>query len=373
MRVFELCALSALSLILGGCAQPGAPRPPSLELPKPPSDLRAARKGNLVTLVWNEPKLTTDHETVRSLGPTRICRAAAEITTCGDPVATAPAPVLPSKKSRQKSQAKTTSMLQTFTDKLPSSALSDSPDADVIYAVEVLNRNGRGAGPSNRVHIPAIRTLAPPTDFAAQPNEDGILLTWTSAGEPAQISGAKFRYRIYRRDESRQQEMAVGEVPVDAAGAAHFLDVIEWEKTYLYRITAVSIVTRPSGEVQIEGDDSAAVRVVAHDIFPPEAPAGLQAVYSGEGQRPFIDLVWAPVTSADLAGYNIYRREASSEGNGAVTAMVKLNTDLVKTPSYRDNAVTSGKTYVYSASSVDVRGNESARSEEASETAPASN
>ena len=132
----------------------------------------------------------------------------------------------------------------------------------------------------------------------------------------------------------------------------------------------MTIVVRPSGEVQIEGDDSPTMRVVAHDVFPPAVPVGVQAVYSGEGQKPFIDLIWAPVTSADLAGYNLYRSEANG---GEVTTMVKLNSELVKTPSYRDSAVNGGKTYVYSVSSVDVRGNESAKSEEASETVPANN
>jgi len=93
------------------------------------------------------------------------------------------------------------------------------------------------------------------------------------------------------------------------------------------------------------------VRVVAHDVFPPSVPAGLQAAYSGEGQKPFIDLIWAPVTNADLAGYNVYR----SETNGAA---VKLNSGLLKSPSYRDSAVASGKTYTYAVSAVDVRGNE---------------
>jgi fibronectin type 3 domain-containing protein len=93
----------------------------------------------------------------------------------------------------------------------------------------------------------------------------------------------------------------------------------------------------------------------------------LQAAYSGEGQRAFIDLIWAPVTSADLAGYNVYR----SETNGAETeVMVKLNSEPAKSPSYRDLAVASGKSYTYSVSAVDVRGNESQRSEETSEPVP---
>jgi fibronectin type 3 domain-containing protein len=89
----------------------------------------------------------------------------------------------------------------------------------------------------------------------------------------------------------------------------------------------------------------------------------LQAGYSGEGQKPFIDLIWAPVTNADLAGYNVYRRE------GAGLA-IKLNSELVKSPAYRDFAVISGKTYSYSVSAADVRGNESQRSEQTSEPVP---
>ena len=314
--------------------------------------------------------MTTDHEGLRSLGPTRICRSIeADITACDNPVATVPPPATGPKKSGQKPLARQ-SLPQTFRGSLPPSVLGDNPEADLTFAVEVLNRGARGAGPSNRVHIPAIMTLPAPADLAAQPNEDGVLLTWTSTVKQSANSGVQFRYRVYRRDEGTGKEMVAGEVPAGGVGAANFLDAIEWEKTYLYRITALSIVSRKGGEVQIEGDDSPAVRVVAHDVFPPAVPVGLQAVYSGEGQKPFIDLIWAPVTSADLAGYNVCRNDANSAE--AKTA-VKLNSELVKTPSYRDSAVSPGKTYVYSVSAVDVRGNESARSEAASETVPAAN
>jgi hypothetical protein len=49
---------------------------------------------------------------------------------------------------------------------------------------------------------------------------------------------------------------------------------------------------------------------------------------------------------------------------------VKVNGELVETPAYRDANVATGRKYLYSVAAVDVRGNESARSEEAGETVP---
>jgi hypothetical protein len=252
------------------------------------------------------------------------------------------------------------------TDTIPGSELSDNPNAEITYAVETLNHNERGAGLSNRVRVPAVRTLPAPADLEVQLTDDGVALTWTSTGYPPAQDGVQHRYRIYRRDEGTGKDAIAGEMALGTPGPAYFLDGAEWEKTYLYRVTAVTILSRPGSEVQIEGDDSPVVRVVAHDILPPPVPAELEAVYSGEGQKPFIDLIWAPVTSADLAGYNVYRSEANGE-------TIKLNSALVKAPAYRDSAVTPGSTYTYAVSAVDARGNESARSDKAGETAPKNN
>jgi hypothetical protein len=349
--------------LLAGCAQTGTPLPPSLELPRPPSDLRADRKASSVILTWEEPTLTTDHQSVRYLGPTQICRLDdPKATTCGVPVQILPPPATTSRKSAKKAQKKQGAPVA-FKDTLPASLLSDDPDAEITYAVEVLNRNARSAGLSNRVEVPAIRTLPAPADVSAELNDDGVLLKWTSSGAPPSKPNLQYRYRIYRREESVAKDAVAGEIPVGIAGPEHFLDSIEWEKTYIYRITAVSIITKATGEVQVEGDDSPTVRVVAHDVFPPSVPAGLQAVYSGEGQKSFIDLIWAPVASADLAGYNVYRSESGG-------VFVKINSEFVKTPFYRDATVLSGKTYSYAVSAVDVRQNESARSETAAESVP---
>jgi hypothetical protein len=369
--LIKVIAPTALCLLLASCAQLGPPLPPSLELPKPPSDLRAVRKGNRVTLSWSASTLTTDHQSVRYIGPTLVCRSTeSEITECKSPVDKLPAPPIatgrrtPKKTATQKANAPHPDP-ETATDTLPAALETQDPAADITYAVEVLNRNRRSGGLSNRVHVPAVLTLPPPADLSAELTGDGVILTWTSAAQPAP-AGLQFLYRIYRRDETSGKDAIAGEVPVlsDATQPAHFTDsAFEWEKTYLYRVTAVSVVKRPDSAVQVEGDDTPPVRVVAHDIFPPSVPAGLQAVFSGEGQKPFIDLIWAPVTNADLAGYNVFRRE----GDGIA---VKLNRELVKSPAYRDTEVTAGKTYTYSVSAMDVRGNESGKSEESSEAVP---
>jgi len=115
--------------------------------------------------------------------------------------------------------------------------------------------------------------------------------------------------------------------------------------------------------VNAEGDDSPVQKVLTKDIYPPAVPAGLQAVFSGPGQTAFIDLLWAPVSDVDLAGYNVYRHEDGGPS-------VKINADLVKAPAFRDNNVTAGRTYRYSVSAVDERGNESAHSEETGESVP---
>ena len=354
----KFIVLSALCLLLVSCAQTGPPLPPSLELPRPPSDLRARRKGNTVTLTWSEPTLTTDGQSVRLLGVTRICRTAqTEMTACGSPAGEGAAPqdrAAPSGPAKR----------QSFTDSLPAAVLEQDPTGEVTYAVEVLNRDGRGAGLSNQVHVLAVPTLAPPENPTVELTREGVVVSWASAGETTSVPGVQHRYRIYRREDGSEKELIAGEVPAGEAGPQRLVDSsIEWEKTYLYWITAVSIVTRSGSSAQVEGEDSAPLRIAAHDVFPPAVPSGLQAATSGEGQKPFIDLIWAPVADADLAGYNVYRREVKG-------VAAKLNSELVKSPAYRDSAVSAGTTYLYSVSAVDIRGNEGERSQEASESVP---
>jgi hypothetical protein len=255
---------------------------------------------------------------------------------------------------------------RSYVDPLPERLQSDDPSAFVTYAVEVLNAAGRGAGLSNRVRISLARTQPPPQDFAARVTGQGIVLTWTNElSAPAPASSVHYVYRVYRRLDDSLQQILAGEVPAGSERNLSLTDSsIEWEKTYEYHAnTVTAIVQENKSQLQIEGDDTAEIKVFAHDIFPPAVPAGLQAVASGPGQKTFIDLVWSPVSDIDLEGYNVYRRENGGDA-------VRVNSEPVKTPAYRDANVMSGKRYFYSVSAVDIRGNESERSEEAGETIP---
>ncbi|HEY8670456.1 MAG TPA: hypothetical protein VIL63_06445, partial [Terriglobales bacterium] len=239
-----------------------------------------------------------------------------------------------------------------------------SPLANLTYAVEVLNDRGRSAGLSNRVQVPAATALPPPANFTAEVTAEGIALSWKPVPRQGN-SGLHYLYRIYRHDESSKTEIVAGEFPLDASSDLQLLDRnFEWEKKYSYHATVVTLITGKSGsETQVEGDDTTNVTVFAHDIFPPAVPSGLQAVFSSEDEKLFVDLIWNPDTENDLAGYNIFRHE----GGGPP---VKINSDLVKLPAFRDHNVSAGKKYFYSVSAVDIRRNESARSEEANETVP---
>ncbi|MGA9811382.1 MAG: hypothetical protein WBQ64_01315, partial [Terriglobales bacterium] len=89
-----ICVLGSAALV--SCGAPGIPIPPSLELAKPVSDLRAARKGDKVYLAWTVPSRTVDRQSVRHPGVTRICRSLnVSVADCKNPVAEVPASPLP--------------------------------------------------------------------------------------------------------------------------------------------------------------------------------------------------------------------------------------------------------------------------------------
>ncbi|MGC2194076.1 MAG: hypothetical protein WA628_05330, partial [Terriglobales bacterium] len=191
-----VCTVFLLATLLAGCASVQAPLPPSLQLPKPPVDLRAVRKGNRVYLFWSVPTQTVDRQNIRRQGPTRACRSLeALMSTCGTPVGNvAPAAMM----EQPKNAVGPTSQQASFVDKLPADLQQENPTRMITYAVEALNLHARSAGLSNQVQLPLAPTLPPPTNFRADVTADGVMLSW-DCEQAESRPNIQYLYRIYRR------------------------------------------------------------------------------------------------------------------------------------------------------------------------------
>ncbi len=363
MRLRPLIFLVALAGIVGcaGCGTPGAVQLPSLNLARPAEDLTASRKGNTVRLEWTLPAKNTDRTLVqlKHLGDTLVCRheGTTLMSSCGEVGSVTP----PKGPQRKKGDPETKSRM-TYSDTLPLQLEEKDPAGFATYAVEIMNDKGRSAGLSNQVVIPLAPTIAPPAQVSAEVGADGVTVSWSEGVAGTPPDGLTFRYRIERRPAGAGGYIAISDL--DPASDGSYLDrTFEWETKYEYRVTSVTDVHAAGRQASVEGDDSPAIEVFTKDIYPPAQPVGLQAVFSSVGQKPFVDLTWAPNSETDVAGYNVFRRTAGAEWQ-------KLNQKPTQVPSFRDETVKPGTKYEYSVSAVDLRGNEGQRSKSAAETVP---
>jgi len=358
-RLSILAGCLPLLALLTGCGTPGAPQLPSLQLARPVDDLTASRKGNRVQLDWTLPRKNTDQTLVKNIPQTRICRHEGTGLMSG---CTVVATVQNPKPEEKNKGEQTPAVRMKYVDALPAQLGEQSPAGFVRYAVEILNTRERSAGLSNQVLIPVAPTLAPPEQLTAKVEADGVLISWTSASVPPAPPGLTYRYRVMRSPAGTNAFLALADLEPEQEG--FYLDkTFAWETKYQYRVTSMTLVHSQGINMVVEGDDSEAVEIFTRDIYPPAQPTGVQAVFSSVGQKPFVDLTWAPNMESDLAGYNVFRRVEGGEAT-------KLNSQLVLVPSFRDEAVVPGKTYIYYVSAVDLRGNESPRSAETKEVVP---
>ena len=223
-----------------------------------------------------------------------------------------------------------------YVDKLPPQLGMENPAGFVMYAVEEVNARGRSAGLSNQVSIPVTPTIAAPDKVVRLGQRRGRAI---SRGRDPRLRRRRRESRISIAScggRWRAAYIVLDDVAPSATGS--YLDkTFGWEQKYEYRITTLSQVHANGLNAAVEGDDSKPVEVFTRDIYPPAQPAGLQAVFSSVGQKPFIDLTWAPNMESDLAGYNVFRWIRGRQAQ-------KLNTQPVQVPSYRDEMSSAGKT-----------------------------
>jgi hypothetical protein len=360
----ELIALFAATSALAGCGMPGAPLPPSLDLPIPVNDLAAVRTGGQVTLAWTMPTKTTDKVLLKGNIAVRVCRNETSAARCSVAATLQLAPGADA----------------SLTDTLPT-PLASGPPRVLTYSVELVNRKGRSAGLSNPVKI--LAGEAPPAieNLTAEMKRDGVFLRWA----PAPTEAPSIAIRLVRRlisppgtksdqgpmsqpAEPLEQTLLVA--PTDLADRA--LDSsIRFGETYVYRAQRVARVTVGGSTLELASPLSPPLRIDAVNVFPPSAPKGLAAVATAaeNGSRPAIDLSWLPGAEPNLAGYIVYRRDVGA--SSAASAWQRISpAQPVVGPGYHDSSVQPGHSYAYCVTAIDQDGRESARSAEASDTVP---
>ncbi|HET6168616.1 MAG TPA: hypothetical protein VFE01_00490 [Terracidiphilus sp.] len=345
----------ALAAGLAGCGTPGAPQPPSLDLPDRVTDLAATRTGNQVALTWTMPRKNTDKLLLKIDVNVNVCRK--EDTGPCQP-ANGPLLLAPGADGH-------------FSETLPSTLSSGAP-RKLSYVVELKNRSGRSAGLSNAAVVAAGEAPPPITGLTAEVRKVGVVLRWKPDENDVAI---RLHRLLLNPPAAKPKEGLMAPAPepveqdllVEAGSQGQALDEsVRFGESYEYRAQRVIPVEADGQKLQLDGEFSQPVRVEVKDVFPPALPNGLAAVASeGEnGAGPAIDLSWQPNTETDLAGYIVYRRE----DDGAWQRISPPQP--VVGPAFHDAQVQPGHSYRYAVSAVDQGGHESARSPEAQETVP---
>jgi len=356
-RWVAMVPAALLATLLAGCGTPGAPLPPSLNLPNPVTNLTAVRTGEHVALTWTMPRRNTDKLLLKGEIDVSVCRKEGA-------GACEPAGHL----------TETPEKVATFDEKLPA-ALSTGEPRVLRYFVELKNAKGRSAGLSNGAGVLAGEAPGAVQGFSAEVRKAGVVLHWTADEERAAV-------RLQRTLLNPPPAKPKGSGPLGAAPEPVELNLlveggsqsggaldksVHFGNIYAYRAQRVTRVETDGQTLELDGALTEPVRVEVKDVFPPATPRGLAAVASiAADGTPAIDLSWQPNTEPDLAGYLVYRRE----GDGPWQRISPEQP--VVGPGFHDAQVQIGHTYRYAVSAIDQGGHESARSAETEETVPSS-
>ncbi len=338
-------------LWLCACGVQGTPRPPRVEQPQPVTDLAVAQSGRTLTLRFTAPQLAADGERLSKPQELEVFRTIFPGSPPAPPATDALRPWVtlgPEEFARLTKGGKITDPIS-----LSEAEFREQRGKTLLIAVRTVTRGWRGRPiTSNLSNIAQLKLLDVPRavrDLRIVTTERALKLSWKPpanalSGEPASGISA---YRVYRRSGQPSSFAKIGEV----AGTSFRDTDFEFGRTYAYKVTALM----KSGNEVAEGEQSPVVEVTPRDTFPPAPPTGLSVVYTSQA----VELVWTASPEADLAGYNVYRREGSGPTQ-------KVNKEIVRTPVFRDSSVVEGREYFYRVTALDLMNNESAPSEEVS-------
>ena len=199
--------LSGVALLAGGCASPGPPRAPSLQLPALVSDLAATRRAGEVELTFAVPARATDGLPYRGAAVrATVCRAVeggscvpllslSDVVLPVIPVApVAPSPARPVRMGASGAQAGAVPPA-TLHDPLPP-ALTAGPVRLLTYRVELSNGNGRTAGFGEAAYAAAGAAPGPVAGLRAEGSRLGVVVRWQPEGGAGSDSDVVLRREL---------------------------------------------------------------------------------------------------------------------------------------------------------------------------------
>jgi hypothetical protein len=335
------------ALLSAGCAKIGDPRPPEIRIPARATDLAARQVSDFVVLTVSKPERNTNGSEVTTLKNVEILRLTAEegaedVKSISEKQFISRAVRIISIPASRFPEFLTDKVF-VFQDRFPAEK-SSIYSHTFWYSAMFVNNKHQSAGLGNRVSVKPVPLPPPPGEISSEETQNHILLRWKSPSEntdgsrPPRIAG----YNVYRTEvPGRFPPAPLNPAPIQAT---EFQDTdFRFDATYYYRVTTVGSMQKPYPESL----PSNTVTISTKDVFPPAPPGEFSAIFQGKE----VVLLWAPSSSADVAGYRIYRREKGSPDRQLV------NSDLIRSLSFRDHQVVPGKKYEYEILAVDAYGN----------------
>ena len=322
-------------------------------------------------LTWSYPSLTTAGKNLTDIRRIVVWRASEElpVASAGSIDASNPQPVNVFAKIPPLTPAQF-GKLRTRVDEIAASTLpkvtngarlvyEDTPQLKTTdgrpirqtYAVVTETTSSR-SDYSNLTSIVPVEVPSAPADLTAEAKAKGIELSWQKPSDAkADLPG----YNVYRHGEKESEDTLAAPINTAPVTTTTYTDTPAYG-TFTYVVRAVAAAGTP----RIESEPSAPVTATFKDLMPPPPPASMNALIETHAVR----LVWDPVTAPDLAGYMLYREEATGHPDSPSlksVGVIDLIHHLISTTTYVDPDALLGITYRYAVTAVDKNGNESAR------------
>lgn len=353
--------LGLCGLWLGGCASPGAPRPPSLYLPAVPAAVDVVRQGPAVRVRFSLPTRTTDGLPLRAEPlQARFCVERAPGTRCAEVPVPSGAGMLPA-DARGKSPEVQWSV------PLPAALTAGAPRSAAMR-VKILNADGKGAGYSAPGWFAAGQAPPPVLDLTAAGTRNGVVLRWAPVVDGGEVLVQREPIGAAPKAGSRDgktEEAAVLQADPGNRSAAATLDPAAAPGVrFRYTAERRRRVQVGGRSLELRSAESAPVEFTWRDIYPPAAPEGLRAIGfvapGAEAARTptyAVDLIWEPVDDARVTGYVVERTPLRAAASGRPEV---LTPHPVTAPAFHDATAMQGQAYRYAVTAVDGAGNRSA-------------